>query len=161
MKLRKLLLTGMTLLFSGLSVFALETAPGNDLGAVLEVQKYYRALHVMVMLLAGFGFLMVFVRRYGRSALTATYLLVSVALPLYFFKDSLGILGGSAGDMDRLILAEFAAASLLIGAGAVLGRLKMYQYLVLALLFVPAYAFNEWLLLKGGIGHDHPRIVFG
>jgi ammonia channel protein AmtB len=34
----------------------------------------------------------------------------------------------------------------------VLGRLKMYQYLLLGLLFVPCYAFNEWLLLSGGLG---------
>jgi hypothetical protein len=29
----------------------------------------------MAMLIAGFGFLMVFVQKYGRSAVTATYLL--------------------------------------------------------------------------------------
>jgi ammonium transporter Rh len=54
--------------------------------------------------------------------------------------------------VDRLILAEFAAASLLICAGAVLGRLKMDQYLLLGLMFVPAYALNEWVVLNGGLG---------
>jgi ammonium transporter Rh len=34
--------------------------------------------------------------------------------------------------------------------GAVLGRLKMDQYFLLGLLFVPAYIFNEWLLLESG-----------
>ncbi|KKK61887.1 hypothetical protein LCGC14_3009850, partial [marine sediment metagenome] len=106
----------------------------------------------MAMLLVGFGFLMVFVKNYGRSAITATFLLVSVAIPLYFLKDSLGILGGTDIDIDRLILAEFAAASLLICAGAVLGRLKMFQYLILGLLFIPSYAVNEWILLEGGLG---------
>ena len=106
----------------------------------------------MAMLLAGFGFLMVFVKRYGRSAVTATYILVSVSLPLYILKDSLGILGGSGSEIDSLILAEFAAASLLICAGAPLGRLKMGQYMLLGLLFVPCYAFNEWVLLDNGLG---------
>jgi ammonium transporter Rh len=124
----------------------------DQLLALVEVQKYFRAIHIMAMLLVGFGFLMVFVRRYGRSALTATYLLVSVAIPLYFLKDSLGILGGVESNIDRLILAEFGAASLLICAGAVLGRVKMQQYLLLALLFIPCYALNEWLLLSGGLG---------
>ena len=124
----------------------------EELSAILEVQKYVRAIHIMAMLLLGFGFLMVFVRKYGRSALTATYLLVSVAIPLYILLDSLGILGGVDSDIDRLILAEFAAAGLLIAAGAVLGRLKMPQYLLLGLLFVAFYKLNEWILLSGGLG---------
>ena len=33
-----------------------------------------------------------------------------------------------------------------------LGRLKMMQYLLLALLFVPCYAANEWLVQRGGLG---------
>ena len=36
--------------------------------------------------------------------------------------------------------------------GAVLGRLKVYQYAVLGLLIVPAYLLNEWLVLDGGLG---------
>ena len=124
----------------------------EELLAVVEVQKYVRAIHIMAMLLAGFGFLMVFVKKYGRSAVTATYLLVSVALPLYILKDSLGIMGGSGSEIDSLILAEFAAASLLICAGAPLGRLKMSQYILLGLLFIPCYAFNEWIILDHGFG---------
>ena len=132
--------------------FGVELSTNLEISSVVEVQKYYRAIHVMAMLLVGFGFLMVFVKKYGRSAITATYLLVSVAIPLYFLKDSLGILGGVDSDMDRMILAEFGAASLLICAGAVLGRIKMHQYLLMALLFIPFYALNEWLLLSGGLG---------
>jgi ammonium transporter Rh len=124
----------------------------SELEHIVDVQKYNRAIHIMAMLLAGFGFLMVFVKRYGRSAITATYLLVSVAIPLYILKDSLGILGGAGSEIDSLILAEFAAASLLICAGAPLGRLKMGQYILLGLLFIPCYAFNEWILLDNGLG---------
>ena len=127
-------------------------AGATELEQVVDVQKYNRAIHIMAMLLAGFGFLMVFVKKYGRSAVTATYLLVSVAIPLYILKDSFGILGGSGSEIDSLILAEFAAASLLICAGAPLGRLKMGQYIFLGLLFIPCYAFNEWLLLDNGFG---------
>jgi ammonium transporter Rh len=124
----------------------------EELLAVVDALRYFRAIHVMAMLLVGFGFLMVFVKKYGRSALTATYLLVSVSIPLYFLMDSLKIMGSVESDIERMILAEFSAASLLICAGAVLGRLKMHQYLLLGLLFVPCYAFNEWLLLSGGLG---------
>ena len=128
----------------------------TELDHVVDVQKYNRAIHIMAMLLVGFGFLMVFVKKYGRSAVTATYLLVSVAIPLYIFKDSLGILGSAGSEIDSLILAEFAAASLLICAGAPLGRLKMGQYMLLGLLFVPSYALNEWILLDNGFGLISP-----
>ena len=140
--------------------FATEASAGGELTSIVEVQKYFRSIHIMAMLLMGFGFLMVFVKKYGRSAITATYLLVSVAIPLYFLKDSLGFLGGVDSDIDRLILAEFGAASLLICAGAVLGRLKMAQYMLLGLLFIPFYALNEWILLEGGLGLvEHGRFV--
>ena len=55
-------------------------------------------------------------------------------------------------EIDYLILAEFGAASLLITAGAVLGRLKMLQYIILGLLFIPFYVFNEWILMHNGLG---------
>ena len=145
-----LLSTVLFLAVSGIS-FAADLS-GSNLAAVTDVQKYNRAIHIMAMLLVGFGFLMVFVKRYGKSAITATFLLVSVAIPLYFLKDSFYILGGSETIIDKLILAEFAAASLLICAGAVLGRLKMHQYMLLGVLFVPFYALNEWIVLKGGLG---------
>ena len=134
-------------------------APGVTLDALTDVQKYNRAIHIMAMLLVGFGFLMVFVKKYGRSAITATYLLVSVAIPLYFLKGDLLSASGSESIIDKLILAEFAAASLLICAGAVLGRLKMGQYILLGILFVPCYALNEWLVLNHGLGLIAGKVI--
>ncbi len=133
-------------------IAAAQGVSGDAISHLTDVQKYYRAIHVMAMLLLGFGFLMVFVRNYGRSALTATFLLVSVSIPLYFLISDWGVFGHKGSDIDKLILAEFGAASLLITAGAVLGRLKMTQYLLLGILFVPFYMFNEWVMLDGGLG---------
>ncbi len=124
----------------------------DTIATLTDVQKYYRAIHIMAMLLLGFGFLMVFVRKYGRSALTATFLLVSISIPLYYVISGLGVFGEKGSEIDALILAEFAAASLLITAGAVLGRLKMQQYLILGILFIPFYMFNEWIMLDNGLG---------
>ena len=116
-------------------------------------QKYYRAIHIMAMLLLGFGFLMVFVRKYGRSAITATFLLVSVSIPAYIMLMNSGLFGSEKiSEIDGLILSEFAAASLLITAGAVLGRLKMWQYILLGILFIPAYMLNEHIMLGNGFG---------
>lgn len=109
---------------------------------------------MLVMLLIGFGFLMVFVRKYGYTSITATYLLVALSLPLYMLLRP--YLWGSAADLSitnisMLLFAEFAAASLLIAIGGPLGRINTSQYLLIGLLFTPLYAFNEWLLLSGAV----------
>jgi hypothetical protein len=127
-----------------------EGVSAAQIASLVEVQKYNRSIHIMAMLLVGFGFLMVFVKKYGRSAVTATYLLVSVAILVYFLVNGMGIFGKPEGvEIDKFILAEFAAASLLICAGTVLGRLKMSQYMALGVIFVLCYMFNEWIVLKG------------
>jgi ammonium transporter Rh len=143
----------LSLLFLGMSSGTF--AQGNinsELASILEVQQYERAIHIMAMLILGFGFLMVFVKKYGRSALTATFLLVSVALPIYFLSNGIFSDGPEKGEIEKLILAEFAAASLLIAAGAVLGRVKMHQYIVLGILFTLFYMVNEWIVLRNGLG---------
>jgi ammonium transporter Rh len=107
------------------------------------------------MLLVGFGFLMVFVRKYGYSATTGTYLVVAVGIPLYVFLRASGILCGepiAPSTIKALLYAEFAVASALIAMGAVLGRLRVFQYALLALLLVPVYLLNEWMVLDGGLG---------
>lgn len=107
------------------------------------------------MLLVGFGFLMVFVKNYGYSATTGAYLVVAVGLPLYMLLRSTGIISAepiAADSIKALLLAEFAAAAALISMGAVLGRLRIHQYALLALLAVPVYMLNEWLVLEGGLG---------
>lgn len=141
----KFIATAILFFASGVSIYAQEVDK-NAIASILEVQQYNRAIHIMAMLLLGFGFLMVFVKKYGRSALTATFLLVSVSLPLYLSIKGMGIFE-TKGEIEQFILAEFGAASLLIAAGALLGRIRMYQYLILGLLFIPFYIFNELVVV--------------
>ncbi len=123
-----------------------QNTDASRISNILQVQQYERAIHIMAMLLIGFGFLMVFVKKYGRSALTATFLLVSVSLPLYLFVKGLGAFE-ERGEIEQFILAEFGAASLLIAAGAVLGRIRIYQYLILGIIFIPFYMLNELIVV--------------
>ncbi len=139
----------LLLILSSISI-AQETTK-NNLQPIVEVQQYERSIHIMAMLVVGFGFLMVFVKKYGRSALTATFLLVSISIPLYYLFSDLEILGNKKGEIEKLILSEFGAASLLIAAGALLGRLKMYQYIILGLVFIPFYKINEWIVIDNGL----------
>lgn len=133
-----------------------ETSTANGFTSALrDVQQYNFAIHILAMLLVGFGFLMVFVQKYGYSATTGTYLVVAAGLPVYFVLRSSGILTAEAVPVQTikgLLLAEFAVASALISTGAVLGRIKLHQYGLLAVIMVPLYMLNEWLVLDGGLG---------
>jgi ammonium transporter Rh len=126
-------------------------------GAVNEarlVAQYNYSIHILAMLVVGFGFLMVFVRRYGFGATTGTYLVVATGLPLYMLLRANGVVGHSiqAHSVETLMLAEFSVATALIAMGAVLGRLRVFQYALLTLLLVPLYALNEYLVLDNGSG---------
>jgi ammonium transporter Rh len=122
---------------------------------VRDVQQYGFAIHILAMLLVGFGFLMVFAKRYGYGALTGTYLVVAAGIPVYVGLRSSGVLSAEAVDphtIRALLLAEFAVASVLIAAGAVLGRVRLHQYALLAIIMIPLYMINERLVLDGGLG---------
>lgn len=126
-------------------------------GAVNEarlVAQYNYSIHILAMLVVGFGFLMVFVRRYGFGATTGTYLVVATGLPLYMLLRANGVVGHEikAHSVDALLYAEFSVATALIAMGAVLGRLRVFQYALLTLLLVPLYALNEYLVLDNGSG---------
>lgn len=130
-----------------------DASSSSQFGTIFDTLKYERSIHILAMLLVGFGFLMVFIRNHGYSSITATFLVVSISIPLYVIIKSFGGEGfaKSTLSIDTLIYAEFAAASLLIAIGAPLGRLKMDQYIVMGLLFVPAYILNEWVILDSGL----------
>lgn len=152
-KLSFLLLCLAPVLLIPTNVFAAggETAANS----IQQVQQYNFSINILAMLLVGFGFLMVFVKKYGYSATTGTYLVVGVGLPLYLYLRSTGILSAEAIPADSvkaLLFAEFAVAAALISMGAVLGRLRVYQYALLPVLIVPLYLLNEWLVLDGGLG---------
>jgi len=120
-----------------------------------QVQQYNFSINILAMLLIGFGFLMVFIRNYGCSATTGTYIVVGAGLPLYLLLRASGILSAEAipaNSVRSLLLAEFAVAAALIAMGAVLGRLRIYQYALMAVILVPFYMLNEWLVLDGGLG---------
>jgi ammonium transporter Rh len=119
------------------------------------MQQYNFAIGILAMLLLGFGFLMVFVKKNGFSALTGTYLVVAATIPVYMILKCSGILTEEALPQDRIVtilFAEFMGASALISMGAVLGRLKLFQYMLFAIVMVPFYMLAEWLVTEGALG---------
>jgi ammonium transporter Rh len=148
-----LMLCGIANLFL-LCFSAWASEGGAELNEARQVAQYNYVIHILAMLLVGFGFLMVFVRRYGFGATTGTYLVVAVGLPLYMLMRANGIFAHeiAPNTVKALMYAEFAVASALIAMGAILGRLRVFQYALLALFLVPAYLLNEWLVLDNGMG---------
>lgn len=142
----------LLLLSCGSLVAAAEPAAGVNEARL--VAQYNYTIHILAMLLVGFGFLMVFVRRYGFGATTGTYLVVATGLPLYMLLRANGVFGHELNphSVDAILYSEFAVATALIAMGAVLGRLKVFQYALLALLIVPCYLLNEWLVLDNASG---------
>jgi ammonium transporter Rh len=126
-------------------------------GAMTDTENefmYEKSIHILVMLLMGFGFLMVFMRKYGYTSITATYLAVALSLPLYMLVRPYlwgSVANISIANISMLLFAEFAAASLLIAIGGPLGRINTSQYLLIGLLFTPLYAINEWFLFSGAV----------
>lgn len=143
------------LLLVPVNVWAGEAGGNVIVDSLRQVEQYNFSIHILAMLLVGFGFLMVFVKKYGYSATTGTYLVVGVGIPVYMLLRSTGILSAepvAADSIKAVLLAEFATAAALISMGAVLGRLRLYQYAILAALVVPVYMLNEWMVLDGGLG---------
>ena len=152
---RTILAAVLCLVLAPLFAWSGETDANTISNTIREVEQYNFSIHILAMLLVGFGFLMVFVRRYGYSATTGTFLVVAAGMPLYLLVRSLGVISAEAlpaNSIAVLLLAEFAAAAALIAMGAVLGRLRVYQYALVGIFAVLAYMVNEWLVLDGGLG---------
>jgi ammonium transporter Rh len=129
---------------------------------------------IMVMLLLGFGYLMTFLKNYGLGAVGLTLLLSALAIQLNVFCELFSrflykwISGGeNEGDKDTsddseedtvwplpltlvtLIDGEFAAATLLISFGAIIGRASPLQLVCMTICQAVAYALNKAVLVFG------------
>ncbi|NXN06966.1 RHAG protein, partial [Indicator maculatus] len=105
---------------------------------------------IQVMLVVGLGLLLTFLPRYGLSVLTHNFLLLNFCMQWALVVQ--GLLhhlhhGQIHLDLHSLLLAEFAAVTVLISAGAVLGRTSLCQLLLVAAWEVPIYVASEWLVV--------------
>lgn len=108
-----------------------------------ELFQYHRGMDVFFMLML-VAFLMLFIKRYEWGVCLATLLVFAVAWPLYLLIHS-EFLGLSLG-IQAAIQAAFAAITLVIAIGVFLGHISTIHYILTAVLFVPAYMFNEWFM---------------
>ncbi|KAL4674148.1 hypothetical protein H8959_018082 [Pygathrix nigripes] len=124
---------------------------GNHSNADNEFYFRYPSFQdVHAMVFVGFGFLMVFLQRYGFSSVGFTFLLAAFALQwstlvqgfLHSFHS-----GHIHVGMENMINADFCAGAVLISSGALLGKTGPAQLLLMALLEVVPFGINEFVLL--------------
>ena len=119
----------------------------------------------MAMLLLGFGYLMTFLRHYGLGAVGFTMMLsvlamelnivVEYAVRLLYHNDS----GPDSSwpmpvSIATLIDAEFAAATLMITFGAIIGRASPLQMVYVALSQSVFYAVNKVVFVLGSVSAE-------
>ncbi|NWH78543.1 RHBG protein, partial [Piaya cayana] len=105
---------------------------------------------IQVMLVVGLGLLLSFLPRYGLSALTHNFLLLNFSMQWALALQ--GLLrhfqhGQVHLDLHNVLIAEFAAVTVLISVGTVLGRTSPCQLLVVATCEVPVYLASEWIII--------------
>lgn len=146
------LFQGALLLFFAFFVTYKPSAGAED--ASLVANQLYSTFpffqDIQVMLVVGLGLLLTFLPRYGFSALTHNFLLFNFSTQwalvlqglLHHFQH-----GQVHLDLHNLLTAEFAAVTVLISVGAILGRTSPCQLLLVAACEVPVYFTCEWVII--------------
>ncbi|XP_032074229.1 ammonium transporter Rh type A-like [Thamnophis elegans] len=106
---------------------------------------------IQLMLLVGLGLLLAFMKGYGVSAVAYNFLLSNFCMQwalivqgfVYHYHEGKIHLG-----LYNLLTAEFATVTVLISAGAILGRTSPIQLLLMGFCEVPLYVASEWLFLS-------------
>jgi ammonium transporter Rh len=124
---------------------------------VLFFGRYIAFRDIMAMLLLGFGYLMTFLKTYGLGAVGLTLMLSILAMELNCVMEWFARM--LYGDVEMplpisvatLIDTEFAAATLMITFGALIGRASPLQMMIICCSQSFFYAFNKVILVLGFI----------
>lgn len=116
-------------------------------------QQYPMFQDVHAMIFVGFGFLMTFLKKYGYSSVGYNFFISALAIQWYTVVAGCIKHRGETGfdihlDIESLITADFAAASVLITFGVVLGRVSHLQLLVVCIIEILMFTVNEFILLE-------------
>lgn len=124
-------------------------------GAAGVVRRYGMFQDIHIMVLIGFGMLMVYLRRNGYNSVGLNFMIVAMitvwSIPAMGIVEHLFKGHTDSPDIrltiDSLIAADFAVATVLISYGAVLGKVTPAQLVWMGVFEVVFYAFNERVLI--------------
>ena len=117
-----------------------------------EAIMYFKNLNIwfMIMMVA---FLMIFIRKFEWGTMLAVLLATAGSFVAYLFIQQF-VFGHWEWDQELMIRAAICSITIVIGIGVFLGLCKMWQYLLVGVLFAPAYALLEFVL-------GNPEGLFG
>eukprot|EP01039_Chlorochromonas_danica_P011243 gene11243-12541_t len=134
----------------------------NSPGTITQGYFYFGGVEIMMFI--GFGYLMTFMKTYGLGAVGFTMLLTAIALQWYpfcesFFHQMYNNYNFPAKhhwhyvdlDIYALMNALFGVSAVLISFGAVIGKIKPTQLIVMTFLELIFHAFNYEVILQGAI----------
>lgn len=136
-----------------------ENAASSELGAIAEefnrTYPFYQDVHVMIFV--GFGFLMVFLRKHGYTSVGMTFLIG--AFTIQWFQLCAGfwdcVFNGEwlkwPMSVETLIRGDFAAGSVLVTFGVLLGKVNPPQILFIAIIETIFFSLNERIGLQLGV----------
>lgn len=120
-----------------------------------DISIYYPMFQdVHVMIYIGFGFLMTFLKKYGYGAVGYNFFIAALVTQWgTIVTGGLNQIYGEGNEhielsIQTLVTSEFAAATVLITYGAVLGKVSRLQLLVIGILEVVFYAINELIAVE-------------
>jgi len=132
--------------FAAFATYADATDEGDG---EMEVRQYYAMFQdVHVMIFIGFGFLMTFLRKHNFNSLGQTFLIGALCIQLDIVFQALvaWVMTGETLSVtltvEHMITGDFAAATVLISLGAVLGRVTYTQLIYMTVLELIFYAMN-------------------
>jgi ammonium transporter Rh len=125
-------------------------------------EEYIAFRDIMAMLLLAFGYPMTFLKKYGMGAVGFTIMLSILSMELNIVVEfCVCLLYSEKGEdtawpmpisMATLIDSEFAAATLMITFGAIIGRASPLQMIIICISQSFFYASNKVILVLGLIG---------
>lgn len=131
-------------------------ATGND--ADNHFNDYYSMYSgVLLMMFIGFGYLMSFLSDYGYGSVAFTFLVTVIGFQLSLFTEAFfsqlwsNDWGYVSLDIISLINSLYAVAAVLITFGGIIGKASPLQLIVLTLLEITLYSFNNQILMHGAL----------
>lgn len=136
--------------------------------ATLFNQKFSTFLSLHIIIFFGFGFLMVFLKKYGYSSIALNFLICSYTLQWallirWAFEQTLESTFSNWTiiiSLKNLISAEYCVAAVLISFCAVAGKTSISQLITMATFEVIFQCFNEYIGTYYLMAHDAGNAIF-
>lgn len=127
-------------------LFPNQVLAADELGSALDAAKYNKHMDVWFILFL-VAFLMGFIRKFEWTTYLAVLLTTASSYLVYMFGNQfvLKMPAEEVWSQDTMISAATCAVTAVVAIGVFLGTVKMWQYLLVGVLFSPCYLLLNYL----------------